>query len=513
MSGGRGRRTARLISRALSDETRRTLRGRWNRNDSLDWGAGQRAARARALRVLLEELGPLYVKVGQILATRPDMVPDHVREELALLNDQVSARPFAEFETVLVAELGEEWRGLFGEIHTEVPLGSASLAQVYRAVTIGGRDCVIKIQRPGSEAAVRDDMAVLRRVTGLIGRCAPHFSEVVDIDAMASMLFEVMKDELDFTREARTMKKARKLARGYPRVKVPKVLLATPRVLVQTFADGVPANQLKDDQLTSRQRKEVAYQLMEFMFHGYFIDRHFHADPHPGNILVAEDGTAHVIDWGMAGRIDRGTGASMIGALLGMARNDGAALARSWIRLGAATPWSNTAAFTSDVVRLVPRWADASLEEVYFGVALMELGRCATRRGIQISPVISVIGKSVANIEGTVRCIYPQLKFADATERSLKDIVQHLAGEVLSREQLAQTFLDCVHAIATVPGELQSLLADAAGGHLVVRARTNLGDPVSPGRRHRLPTAGSLARSVAGAAVLGWILTRKKHRT
>ncbi|PJM97980.1 ubiquinone biosynthesis monooxygenase UbiB [Streptomyces sp. CB01201] len=513
MSGGRGRRTVQLVTRAAAAEAARTFRRRWNRNDSPTTGPLAGDFRGRALRMLLEELGPLYVKVGQILATRPDMLPDHIRAELTLLNGQVSARPFAEFDQVLVAELGEKWRDLFREIHTAVPLGSASLAQVYRAVTISGRDCVVKVQRPGSQDAVNGDIAVLRRVTGLIARCAPHFSEVVDIDAMASMLFAVMKDELDFTREARTMEKARKLARAYPRVQVPGVLLATRRVLVQTFAGGVPANELKDDQLTDDQRKDIAYQLMDFMFHGYFIDRHFHADPHPGNILVSADGTAHVIDWGMTGRIDRGTSAGMIGALLGMARNDGAALARSWIRLGTPTPWSNTAGFTADVARLVPRWSDASLEELYFGVALMELGRCATRRGIQISPVISVIGKSVANIEGTVRCIYPAFKFAEATQRSLKDVVTHLLGEVLSKEQVAQTFLEAVHAIATVPGQLQGLLADAVDGHLVVRARTNLGDPVSSGKRHRLPTAGTLTQSVAGAAALGWFLTRKKRRT
>ncbi|GHB80189.1 ATP/GTP-binding protein [Streptomyces xanthochromogenes] len=469
-------------------------------------------ARARALRVLLEELGPLYVKVGQILATRPDMVPDHVRAELALLNDQVSVRPFEEFEPVLVEELGEAWRGLFAEIHTQVPLGSASLAQVYRAVTVGGRSCVVKIQRPGSAEAVHGDMAVIRRVTALAGRLAPRFNEVVNIDAMESMLFEVMKDELDFTREARSMRRARKLARLYPRVRVPKVLLATPRVLVQSFADGVPANQLKDDQLTVRQRKAIAYQLMEFMFRGYFIDRTFHADPHPGNVLISADGVAHVIDWGMVGRVDRSTSTHVVGAMLAMARNDGTALAQSWLRLGTATPWSNASAFTTDVTRLVPRWAGASLEELRYGVALMDLARASTRRGIQVSPVITVIGKSVANIEGTVRCVYPGLKLATALERSLSDVVVHMAGEVLSREQAVQTFLDAVHGSAVVPGQLQGVLADVAAGQFAVRARTNLGDPVSPGRRHQLPTGSTLARSLAGAAALGWVLNRKARR-
>ncbi|MFE3687780.1 AarF/UbiB family protein [Streptomyces sp. NPDC059095] len=256
MPSGRGRRTVRLVGRAALAETIRTASAHWT-------GRSGGTARARALRVLLEELGPLYVKVGQILATRPDMVPDHIRAELALLNEQVTARPFTQFEPVLAAELGDSWRGLFREIHTEAPLGSASLAQVYRAVTVDGRDCVVKIQRPGSDDAVHGDMAVLRRVTGLIGRCAPHFSEVVDIDAMVAMLFEVMKDELDFTREARTMKKARDLARTYPRVQVPGVILATERVPVQTFADGVPANQLKDDELSAKEPVMTDLELRE----------------------------------------------------------------------------------------------------------------------------------------------------------------------------------------------------------------------------------------------------------
>ncbi|GAA2443792.1 AarF/UbiB family protein [Actinomadura vinacea] len=497
MPAGRAGRTAKIVSRTVAGEAARSVRARLGspRGSS----ELQQQERAKAIRSMLEDLGPIYIKFGQMMATRPDFVPQHVMDELANLNDWARVEPFSVFEPVIEAEFGAHWRSRFRRIHTEQPLGAASVAQVYRAEWSDGRPCVLKVQRPGSSAAMLGDMAVLRKLAGLIHKAAPHFCEVVDIKSMLEVLFTAMESEVDFTREARNMKDARKAVKRFKQLKVPKVIDAAPRVLVQTMVDGTPVNRLKDDELSNRQRKKIAYQLMAFMFRGYFVDRAFHADPHPGNILVDHDGKAHLIDWGMYGKIDRTTSLTMLSSMLAVARGDGAAMARNWIRIGSLTPWSDSTRFVNDVCNIIPYWANASLQELNFGVALMSLARYATERGIQVSPVISLMGKSMGNIEGSVRYVYPKLKLDKALGNTLQDIIQDVLKESLSGEQGIQLLLDLLHSINTAPGQLQAVLSDVTNRQIGINTRTNLGDPVAPRQRlvHNVPLRSTVAAAAA----------------
>jgi ubiquinone biosynthesis protein len=432
--------------------------------------------RARAIRQALEQLGPLYVKIGQILSTRPDFVPDYIREELALLTDQATVRPFDTFVPALEAELGAQWRDSFSSFETEQPLGAASLAQVYRATRRDGTPCVVKIQRPGSHGTVLGDMAVLRRITRIIGRTAPRFNEVIDTGAMLDVIFRAMHDELDFTREAANMKAARKAAKEFKTIKVPKALLATPRVLIQTLAEGQAAHRLKEGELSHKQRKKMAKEFVAYMFKGFFVERTFHADPHPGNVLVSPDGKVHVIDWGMVGRIDRSISAAMLGTMIGMAYNDGPAVAQSWIRMGSTTPWSDIGGFTSDIARFVPHVTNASLAELNFGVALTSVLAFSTNRGIQTSPNVSILGKSVANMEGTVRHIDSGLKLADSIRDVLQDTLMDMVQDTGSSEQLAQYGLHALHLLTHGPGIGTRALSDLADRQLTLHNHTRLRD-------------------------------------
>jgi ubiquinone biosynthesis protein len=501
MSEGRAARTVGRVSRLVADEALRSARARLAHGAAADQLLRQQ--RAQGIRQTLEQLGPLYVKVGQILATRPDMVPQYIIDELQGLNDWANVESLETFEPVLRGDLGPDWRTRFRHIDLDQPLGAASLAQVYKAVWSNGRPCVIKVQRPGSRPAVLGDMAVLRRVAWMISRVAPRFSEVVDVQAMLEVLFAAMEDELDFTREARNMKRGRKAAREFKRLRVPKVLEATPRVLIQTFAEGVPINQVKEDDLSPRRRKQIAQQLMEFMLHGYFVKRTFHADPHPGNIIVSPDGKAHIIDWGMVGKLDRGVSSAALSVLLALARADGATLARSWVRLGTTTPWSNVSALIGDVSRVVPRWSDATLAELNYGVALMSMLRFSTKRGVQVTPMISILGKSLANMEGSVRCIYPKLKISTAVRDTLQGAMRGLVLDTIGPEQGSQTLLEVLNTLAHSPSQLQASLQDMADHNLGVQTRTNLGDPIRAGVRHRILAREGLLASATVAVAVG----------
>ncbi|MFE9768155.1 ABC1 kinase family protein [Streptomyces sp. NPDC005808] len=475
MSERRARHTAQVLARLGMQEVSRSTGRRRPRTGS-ESGATTEQQRARAIRQALEQLGPLYVKVGQILATRPDMVPDYVREELALLTDQANVRPFTSFVPTLEEELGADWRASFLSLETDRPLGAASLAQVYRATWRDGTPCVVKIQRPGSHGAVVGDMAVLRRVIRMFGRVAPRFNEVIDTAAMLDVIFRAMGAELDFTREAANMKDARRAAKEFKTIKVPKALVATPRVLVQTLADGQAAHRLKDSELSRKQRKKIANEFVAYMFKGFFVHRVFHADPHPANVLISPVGKAHVIDWGMVGRIDRSMSAGMLGTLVGMAYNDGPALAQSWIRMGSTNPWSDIGGFTADIARFVPHVTNASLAELNFGVALTSVLAFASNRGIQTTPNVSIVGKAVANMEGTVRHIHPDLKLSDSIRDALPDILLDMARDLSSPEQLAQYGLHALHAVTQGPGQGMRMVNDLADRQFTLHNHTRFHD-------------------------------------
>ncbi|WP_227024972.1 ABC1 kinase family protein [Streptomyces tsukubensis] len=443
----RARYVAGVLGRLLVAEARRSRRG-----GGEDAGKEGRE-RARVVRETLQSLGPFYIKVGQLLSTRPDFVPPAMIEEFGCLHDQVTPVPFDVLEPVLAREFGTSWPRLFREIDTDTPLGAASLAQVHRAVLADGTPVAVKIQRPGVEEVMAQDMVVLRRTAGLIGRIAPRFTAVIDLPAMLGVLFDAMEGESDFRKEAAHMRTARGLTEEFTYLTVPHVLLdPTRRVLVQSLAPGTSVHTADPEKLTSDERTGIGRDLMTFMFRGFFLDRCFHADPHPGNIFVASGEPAHLIDWGMVGRVEANVSRSLVLALLNVAANDGTGLAKTWTEMGHPTPWADLAGFRTDMAALVPKATSASLEELNFGVTLTAVLTHATRRGIQSSPVIALLGKSFANLEGSIRHLCPELSITEVFEENLRTIMFGLAQEALSEQQAARIALELMIA---APGSLQ----------------------------------------------------------
>ncbi|MEV3993847.1 AarF/UbiB family protein [Streptomyces sp. NPDC049837] len=441
------------------EEASRTLRNRrYGAARSPDARARRDTERAQNIRRAFERLGPFYIKVGQMLSTRPDIVPDHVIGELEKLHDSASVLPFSALQPVLRAELGAQWARDLRDIDTEKPLGAASLAQAYRVVLPDGRPAVVKIQRPGVRETVSQDMAFLRKAARTTGRLAPRFTEVIDIEAMLDVLFEAMRPELDFVNEARNMRRAAQLIAPFENLAVPEVLLATPRVLVQSLAPGLSIRHAVPDAFDPLERLAIGRDLLTFVFRGFFTDRFFHADLHPGNVFVAPGEKATLIDWGMVGRTDRRTGMLLVLVLLALAQRDGHGLAKAWMEMGRATARARPDAFASDMALLVPQVADASLEDLSFGVTLTRVLTCSTRRGIRTSPMIAVLGKAFANVEGSVRCLAPELSLVDVFKGEMRNVMLSLAAEAVSQEQMARTALEMMLDLESVAERMRSLI-------------------------------------------------------
>lgn len=477
--GDRVRVVAKVLGQLVADETRRSARH--------SGGADPEQRRARAVRGALESLGPFYVKIGQILSTRPDMVPSSMIAELQNLHDEVAVQPFCVFEPVLERDLGPDWKLRFDDIDTERPLGAASLAQVHRVTLAGGRPGVIKLQRPGIRDDVLTDMAMLRRAARMVTRGAPRFSSVVDVESMLGIVFDAMEPELDFTGEADNMDRARESIRSYRSLAVPKVIVAKPRVLVQAMAPGTSVRRIDQAEFSDRERAEMGRELLAFMYRGYFIDRFFHADPHPGNVFAVPGGPATLIDWGMVGRIDQRTSMSLLLVLMCVAQNDGHGLATAWTEMGRATPWSDIPGFRSDMAALVPKIASASLEDLDFGVTLTSVLQKASRRGIASSPAVSILGKSFANLEGSVRCLAPELALAQVFQKEVPGIMVRLLGEAASWQQGARTTLEALLGSASAGQQLRALGDDVSNRQLSLQTSRTQRTAAQGGERHGLP--------------------------
>ncbi|MFB9391619.1 ABC1 kinase family protein [Streptomyces coeruleoprunus] len=470
MSPRRGRLLMRTLGHLARREAARALLPSGGGPDGQD---GAAVRRARDLRHALESLGPFYVKVGQMLATRPDIVTPEMIRELEKLQDEASPAPFRHFEPVLREELGPGWAQQFRDIDVDRPLGTASLAQVYRAVLPSGRPVAVKIQRPGVRETVAADMKLMGSLSRFAARRAPRFNEVIDIEAMLNVVFDAMRPELDFVMEARNMTEAAAAAADFDHIAVPDVVKATGRVLVQSLAPGTPIREADKDAFTTEERGAIGQDLLAFMYRGYFVDRIFHADPHPGNIFVKPGHPATIIDWGMVGRIDRPMSTSILLLLLNLAMNDGAGTARAWIDMGSATSWANTSAFAGDMAALVPQVATASLEELNFGVTLTAVLQHSTRRGIRTSPMVSILGKSFANIEGSIRHLCPELSLIDVFSEELVSIVTDLVKESLSPHQAVRTALEVITAGAAAPQQLRGVTRDLSNRDLSMRMTLN----------------------------------------
>lgn len=470
-------------------------------------------ARQRALMVrhALEQLGPFYIKVGQMLSTRPDLVSDVMIHEFEKLHDHVSVAAFDTFEPVLEAELGRKWRRYFKSIDYQV-LGAASLAQVYHVTLATGEPAVVKIQRPGIVPIMLDDMAITRRAAKMLARRAPDFNDVIDIEAILELIFDAMRSELDFTVEAENMEDAADAVEHFDRLAVPEVVFATKRVLVQTMARGTTIRMVNRDDFKRREREDIGRQLLTFMYEGYFTQRVFHADPHPGNIFIKPGGKAYIIDWGMVGRLDKPTSMAVAMVILNLAENDGAALAQAWIELGRATSWANIPGFISDISGFVPTVANASMDKFNFGTTINRVLRYASRRGIQTTPMIGLLGKSFANIEGSVRYLAPELSISEVFEEAFRDIIFDLVEETLSEQQAARLVLEGIMGATALPEQLRTLARDLSSRELTfqvneVQSRNSRRETRQDSRER------AMRRTIAGVAVAALWLDHRRRRS
>jgi ubiquinone biosynthesis protein len=493
-----------VLSELLAGEAR--LRWRRGRNGTADPEVFERE-RAKVLRQSLERLGPLYIKVGQVLSTRPDIVSQPIIDALQDLHEEVNVRPFSEFEPVLEAHLGRQWRGRFTEFDTEHPLGAASIAQVYRAKQRNGKEVAIKIQRPGVAAAARLDMEILAQAVKLAMKRMPEVAEIFQPEAMLETVFSAMRPEIDFTIEAENIEEFADLTDRYEHLQVPDVIRATKEVLIMSMAPGTSIRECNKSDFTRQEREDIGRDIVTMLFRGFLVDGVFHADPHPGNIFVAPGEPATVIDFGIIGRIDRQTSLGYTRFMIAMALNDGEAAGRAGVEMGTLTSRADVSGFLSDMQRYIPTVANQSLERMEFGTSFNQVLTYYSKRGIAVNPGIALFGKASANMEGSLRLIAPELTPFDVFRETMSGMLGDQVLKLQSGGELLRIANETFMATRSLPEQLRYMANSIVNGQYVLRIRD---DSHMAHESREDARARALRRTLWGITAL--VLWHDRHR-
>jgi ubiquinone biosynthesis protein len=369
-------------------------------------GSGPQHAQAQRLRSALEELGPTFAKLGQVLSTRPDLLPPVFIEELSKLQDHVGPLTEPEVVGVMEDELGVPWEDVFDHIEP-TPLAAGTIAQVHRATLEGGERVVVKVQRPTARAEIMEDLALLKLFAEKT-KHRPLFNQIIDMSAVFEHLSESLHRELDFQREAANIKRMGEILEPYPRLDVPTVYdrLTTPRLLVMEEVQGIPVRQAPGGPVC----REAARQLLESYYQQILTDGFFHADPHPGNLMWWND-RIYFLDFGMVGEIGPDLRESMMMLLMAFWQEDVSFLMDVTLMLSGEGDRSNLDVdrFRGELGDLLAKYRNVSLREIELGPILQEMAEIAIRHEVPLPASLTLTAKAMAQMQLTAAELDPEL--------------------------------------------------------------------------------------------------------
>lgn len=368
------------------------------------------------IRIVLEELGPTFVKLGQIASTRPDLIPEEIIRELEKLQDHVPPFSFQEVREIVQSELGEEIENIF--LHFEdVPLAAASIGQVHRATLRNGEQVAVKIQRPNITTVIETDLEILQDLATL----AEQRSELAAKYQIRDMMDEFSKslrEELDYTNEARNAEKIANQFKDDSTIYVPKVFweYTTKKVLTMEYVEGVKFNEIDQLKKNGYNLKNLAERLAKGIFQQVFIGGFFHGDPHPGNVLVLPGEIIAFLDFGMAGRLTPDMRYHFSSLIISLMRQSTDGVIHSISAMGLIPDDVNMKQLRADVERMREKYYDVPLSQIRLGEAVNDLFRLAFQHSIRIPADLSLLGKTLLTVEGVVENLDPEFSILDIAE-------------------------------------------------------------------------------------------------
>jgi ubiquinone biosynthesis protein len=418
---------------------------------------------ARAFREGLEELGTTFIKLGQLLSSRPDLLPDVYIDELSHLVDQVPPVPFADIDVVIRAELGDD---VFTSVDPD-PLATASIAQTHSALLKSGRKVVVKVRRPGIVEQVEVDLALLRSSASLIAGKS-ETAQLLQIEALADELEVHLRAELDFTEEAYNTELIAGLVEEYHLLTVPQVIrpYVTERVLVLEHIDGSKVT--KTHGLAPDVAEELARQFFSAYVYQVVVEGVYHADPHSGNVLLTTDGRLALLDFGLIGRLDDDTRRGLSLLLLALAQNRADDVADLIISLSLTGVKSDQPGFVHDVRRKLPRFHWRPLSGIRAGESLADLQRIALDHNIALPTSFALVGKTLAQADSIARVLNPNLDPIGLMEEEAIEVMLREAERRLEPNRLFAYLYTQLDPLTRLPRRVAHVLGELEQGSLKV---------------------------------------------
>lgn len=418
---------------------------------------------ARAFRRALEELGTTYIKLGQLLSSRPDLLPDVYIEELGRLVDDVPPVPFPAIDAIVRAELGDD---VFASIDPE-PLATASIAQTHRALLKSGRDVVVKVRRPGIEEQIELDLGVIRSTARLLVGHS-ETAKLLQLEALADELEVHLLEELDFVEEAHNTELIGGLVEQYDRLLVPQVIRphVTERVLVLEHVDGRKVDDAHG--LAPELAAELARQFFSAFVFQVVVEGVYHADPHHGNVLLTDDGRLALLDFGLLGRLDDDTRRGLSLLLLAIAQNRADDVADLILSLSLTGVKADQPGFVHDVRRKLPRFHWRPLSGIRAGESLADLQRIALQHNIALPTSFALVGKTLAQADTIARTLQPDLDPIALLEEEALEVMLVETERRLEPNQLFAYLYTQLDPLTRMPRRLAHVLGELEQGSLKI---------------------------------------------
>ncbi|WP_179134621.1 ABC1 kinase family protein [Oceanobacillus timonensis] len=377
------------------------------------------------IRLFLEELGPTFVKLGQIASTRNDLIPQDIIKELEKLQDQVGQIPYADIQEIIERELGEPIHTVFKTFNQE-PLAAASIGQVHYAVLQNGEEVAVKVQRPNIEQKIHTDLEILMNFASL-AETRLDWAKQYKITEIIEEFKTSILAELDYTLEGRN---AHKIAMNFKNdkegVKVPDVHweFTTERVLTMEFVKGIKLDENVQLVQEGYQPKIIAEKLIHNLFEQILLDGFFHADPHPGNVMVLPGHQLLFMDFGMVGRLTPLMKEHLTDMIIALARQNTHAIVKAIYRMGVVPDEVNDDMMRADIEELRDKYYDVPFSQVSLGEAVNDLFSVASKHQIRIPADLSLVGKTLITLEGTVERLDPDISIVKIAQPFGKRLIK-----------------------------------------------------------------------------------------
>ncbi len=420
------------------------------------------------LRLILEDLGPTYIKIGQIMSMHSDILPKRYCEELMRLRSEVAPMPFEEVEEILQDSYGMDWREIFQSIE-ETPLGSASIAQAHKAVLKDGRPVVMKIQRRGIYETMARDIVLLKRAVKVLPPVS--LKDMVDLDMVLDELWAVTREEMNFLTEAANMEEFARKNQDVSFVGVPILYqeYTTPHVLVMEYIDGFSIDDKETLLAEGYDLKEVGSKLVDNYIKQVIEDGFFHADPHPGNLRI-RDGKIIWIDMGMMGRLSERDREFLELAVRGVAVNDVGMIQEAVMALGEFKERPDPSTLYEDISTLLGKYGTTEIGEIDIAQVMMDLMDVMKENKIVMPHGLTMLARGLTHMEGILADISPDINMIGIAATRIKGDLLHTMDWKREIKKNGKLLYRSLHKSI----ELPALLSDVMHGYLKGQTRVNL---------------------------------------